>query len=579
MAIASDILIDFTNKRIYQAHAYNYLTDTAYTTEALYSYLMDVFDAPAYMSYPVPMSAQTPNAFTMINGWFIDDETVKWLNNGAISTSGWTHPTNPTGIRTLQLNGAAGLSSLDIGTVVLGGITGDTGELLAYNTTRNMLWVRCDNAMDLFDNASESISVNGVFCGNMTQISSTGENLYVNLYTLGTLTSSNDTIYIIQNGTKLTSWWAKGIAGLDVLIKIKEMGTTIDGGNVDVFCRYYPVSGNAALYDNFPITLTAGRQAAPLSTGLDLNNKSSQDTIQRAINGASYAITINFAGPYSRNLNNGNGAKNYDAEIDCNGASLATTYEVCKFVTRESSSTTLNGVNGEQYISANVSSYTPIKTSPLGTFAGGKFFGARGIWVKNYAFSDINNFQLIASDGSTQTPPNTITCQVTGIASGDHVSMFLLDGPSGNIKKNSYTLNGNHANISTTVTVLGGITGGWGTQDPPAAGYLRVVNSNDASETLTSYASWSGNVFSLTSTLGGNCVDASNVYIPIIDNVASSTTISNSFIQSATLNVRSRVRKYAAGSGNSIVPFEIDGTVGSSGISVSAIRDIDEVTT
>jgi len=576
MAIATDILIDYTNKRIYQDHVYDYTVDTAYNTQALYSYLMDKFDEQAHMDDQVPMSAQTPNAFTMINGWFIDDETVKWLKNGALATSGWTHPTNPTGIRTLTLDGAAGLSDADIGKVVLGGTTGDTGTLLAYNVTRKVLWIRCDEAGDLFDDDDEAITVDGEACGNMTAVSETGENLYVNLYTLGTLTSVDDTIYIIQDGEKITDWWAPGITGCDVLIKVKEMDVTIDSGDVTVFCRYYPVAGNAALFDHFPITLTGGRQAVPLSTGLDLNNTSSQDTVERYINGASYTITFGFDGPYSRDLNNGNGPKNYDVEIDCNTASLAITYEACKYVTRESSDIQLDSMDGEQYISANPA-YTPVKQSPFGTFAGGKFFGARGVWITNYNEADVKNFQLIASDGSTQTPPNQVSCAVTGVVAGDAVAMFMLDGAGGNIEKDTYSLDGDHLSNATSVTVEENIAGGWATQDPPASGYLRVVDAG--AEILATYASWTGKVFTLDGTLGTNCAGTSTVYVPVIDNTASSTSISNNLIQTATVYVRTRVRKYAAGANNSIIPFEIDGTIGSTGLSVPAIRTTDGIST
>jgi hypothetical protein len=576
MAIDADILIDYTNKRIYQDHAYDHTVDTAYNTQALYSYLMDKFDEQEHMDDQVPMSAQTPNAFTMINGWFIDDETVKWFKNGAITTAGWTHPTNTTGIRTLTLDAAAGLTIDDIGKEVLGGTTGDTGKLLAYNVTRKVLWVRCDDASDLFDDAAEAITVDGQACGNTTAVSATGENLYVNLYTLGTLTSGSDTIYIIQDGTKITDWWATGITGCDVLIKVKEMDVVIDGGDVTVFCRYYPVGGNAALFDHFPITLSGGRQAVPLSTGLDLNNTDSQDTVERYVNGASYTITFGFAGTYSRDLNNGNGFKNYDVEIDCNTASLAITYEACKYVTREDSAIQLDSMDGEQYISADAG-YTPVKQSPFGTFAGGKFFGAQGVWIKNYAAADVKNFQLIASDGSTQVPPNIVACAVTSVVSGDAVAMFMLDGSGGNIEKDTYSLDGAHLSNATSVVVEENIAGNWAAQSPPQAGYLRVVDAGV--ETLAQYASWTAKTFTLDGTLGSNCAGTSTVYVPIIDDNATGISISNTLIQTATVYVRTRVRKYAAGANNSIIPFEIDGTISATGLSVPAIRTTDGIST
>ena len=577
MAIASDILIDEVNKRIYQDHAYVAGTDTPYKSVDLYTYVMNWADEQVNMDSPVPMTAQTPNAFTMTNGWFIDDETVKWFNDGAIATESWTHPTNPTGIRLIQLDGVAGLTSADIGKVVLGGTTTDTGILLAYNETRKVLWVRCDAADDLFDDAAETISVDSVFCGNTTAVSSTGENLYVNVYTLGTLTSANDTIYVIQNDEKLTAWWDEGITAFDVLIKIKELGTTIDSGNIIVFCRYYPSAGNAALYDHFPITLTAGRQAVPLATSLDLNNTSSQATIADYLNGVTYTMTFGFAGPYSRTL--GGVTKDYDVEIVCDGATVAEMYEACKYVCCEGSTTQLDSDNGEEYIYANAS-YAPVKASPFGTFAGGKFFGARGIWITGYDAADAQAFQLISSDNTPVYPPNTVICKVVSISSGDSVAMFMLDSAAGLIEKDTYSLNGQHLASATEVVVNEAITNNWSGQDPPIAGYLRVVSAVDGSEVLKEYTSWATSTFTLSGTLDTQCEDTWKVYVPIIDEAAEDVFIQNSLVKKTGggdhVYIKTVVRKYAT-PGTSIIPWSQDTEIASNGITVNATRTLDGI--
>ena len=60
------------------------------------------------MQYSVPMSAQTPTQYTMINGWFIDDESVKALYGGSIQTSGWTYVASPSdGITQLRWQDAS----------------------------------------------------------------------------------------------------------------------------------------------------------------------------------------------------------------------------------------------------------------------------------------------------------------------------------------------------------------------------------------------------------------------------------------------------------------------------------------
>ncbi len=272
MAIGDDFTIDYTNKRIYHSSG-----STVYTVNELYSYLQDTFDELVQMDDEVPMSAQTPTAYRMINGWWLDiselSQAHKYLKEGAIETSGYAHPTNPNGIRLLKLDGTSGLTANDIGKTVEGVTTGDTGTLLGYDTTLNYLWVRCDAADDLFDNTSEDINVDSVLCGAMNGVASTsGEELYANVYTLGTIESTPaPQIYIFQAGSAIAEWstlsnWDRG--HIDVLIQVKEMGTEIDGAQITVFARQ-----QGDLFDHFEIDLSnGGRNAVPLSTQADINN-------------------------------------------------------------------------------------------------------------------------------------------------------------------------------------------------------------------------------------------------------------------------------------------------------------------
>src|SRR4030067_1355305 len=114
MPIAADWSIDYNAKRVY--HSAN---STVYSVNALYSFLMDTFDELIQMDDTVPMSAQTPNAYTMINGWFIDDDSVKYLNQGAIATSGWDNIVPGAGIEIVELDG-----------VVSDPIAGDIGKMV-----------------------------------------------------------------------------------------------------------------------------------------------------------------------------------------------------------------------------------------------------------------------------------------------------------------------------------------------------------------------------------------------------------------------------------------------------------------
>ena len=809
MAFWDDWAIDYTNKRVYNKKALGIDgTTTVYDVNNLYSNLMDTFDELDQMDDPVPMSAQTPTEYTMTNGWFIDDESVKYLKLGAIKTVGYTHPTNPTGVRVLTLDAAAGLTIDDIGKVVLGVTTTDTGKLLAYNTTRKVLWVRCDAADDLFDNASEAITVDGVACGNMTKASDTGEDLYANVYTLGTVeTVPSPQVYIFQAGVAIAEWsqltnWDRG--HIDVLIKVAEAGTEIAGAVVTVFGRQ---SGD--LYDNFEIDLTAGgRNAVPLGTADDLNEDTGEyyllydtetvgfTTLGQIITGGTSGATAELVavtdwgttgvlelrgvkgtfqdnetitgssegsatvngtvgdtyGTYSaaavqltiglvctggtseakrilRGIQDDTGTGKYVFQVsttatgaartpyykafsagetitdtatgsvtsgiasttiksgwsditiafvngtatytthgategingervtftggegilllddtpatatgtitlgnmtitaitglvitgDISGAvwtasqnlqsahtmdkafeqqsaypydvivnagdiyeagrTLAQVYEYFKFVCQEDSafqmytvvSAVITPLDGEEYIIAYLA-YTPSKSAPVGTFAGGKYFGAQGVWVEGMATGQ--SYQFTDSNGIIRQPYASVPVRITSVVSGDKVSVFRTS--AGAIDKAMYTSHAT-ANTSglTTFEVQEDIA-----IDTPSSGAIRLVDMGTFVEQRHTYTSWSGKIFSGLSPVLQQDYDGSDkCYVPFIDAQAAATSIEKIVLYAADRDVLVRVRMYAAGVGNSILPFETPGTVTSAGLVVAAIRTVDGIAT
>lgn len=102
-------------------------------------------------------------------------------------------------------------------------------------------------------------------------------------------------------------------------------------------------------------------------------------------------------------MNNGDGAQPYNAVVDGAARTMLQIYQYLKYITAHNSTSTVNGDEGEEYLSANEGTYTDLKQAPFGSFAGGTFFGARGIWVEDYAAA---TFQLIDADGDQQLPPN-----------------------------------------------------------------------------------------------------------------------------------------------------------------------------
>ena len=156
------INIDYVNKTI--------TVTSAYTVNALYSSLMDTFDAQAQMDDQVPMSAQTPTEYTMTNGWFIDDVSTNYLSAGAIRTSGYT---NVIQVVTLAAAGYANCVAGDIGDMVTDD-GGNTGNLLAYNNTTRKWWIRWASTIA---NGSTMDIPTGSGAGTSTGASATGEDL------------------------------------------------------------------------------------------------------------------------------------------------------------------------------------------------------------------------------------------------------------------------------------------------------------------------------------------------------------------------------------------------------------------
>ena len=79
--------IDFVNKRVFRIAGVQ--TGVVDSAVSLYSAVQDEFDEPGQMDDQVPMSAQTPTEFSVINQWFIDDVSIQSLNGGALQSVGW----------------------------------------------------------------------------------------------------------------------------------------------------------------------------------------------------------------------------------------------------------------------------------------------------------------------------------------------------------------------------------------------------------------------------------------------------------------------------------------------------------
>jgi hypothetical protein len=520
----------------------------------------------------------------------------------------------------------------------------------------------------------------GTGSGNASANSSSGENLWPNIYTLGSIEedlaeTEEQQIYIEQSGARIFSgseWWPEGAGSattrhIDILIKTKESGVEINGAEITVFLRHYPtepsISNPADLYDHFNIDLSSGgRNAVPLATANDLNNTSFQATVTgyndiviafvngtitysavsgsftnlETVTGSTSGATAIFlyqttaTGAGTMTLGNINGTfesgetlsgatqtalassavtvaytmtkaftqdpeYNYSVIIGCASRTLAQVYEYMKYVTRigstfimypttSSGSTTYSQVQGQLYIRAHTDTVTPsnsfslVKAAPFGTFAGGKLFGAQGVWIENMAAADVQNFQLIDSGGTTRTPPVQITITVTNTLASDRIAVFRTTGGQGSttIDKAVFTSGTTNSSGDTDFIVTEAIP-----SDTPSSGSIRLVDVDGTGltqEERHTYTGWSGSTFNgISPALTQDYVSATDTaYVPYVDSEATTTSVSSTVIFNTNRYLLVRVRRYVS---TSILPFETTGQVTSGGYSVSTIRTTDSIVT
>lgn len=552
---------------------------TTNTVNELYSALMDLFSISTQNNAndTTPMQAITPTVYNLgaidsrdQEAWFIDPDSVKHLTGGSIQTVGWTRVVNADanvgtpGILKVPYTGGTAFVPSDIGRAVVNGSA--TGTLLWYDAANGEAWIRPTSCISTHNWAGPAgtISVTSG-TGSVTQNGAavSGERLWSNIYTIGSLDSAAE-VYVVQNYTKLTSWWSAG--HMDRLILINDGFDTglIDSGLLTVYAREW-----GFLYDHFDTDVSSGgRNPIPLATSADINNTTAVGTI----GALTPAPTFTFGASTDKNLGNGNGARPYDVHINVQGHSLADFYEYTKYVTRRTATTPLSTShyhNGEQYITTGalrinfdgqvdnfteglvltgptgtgviVASHdagatgtlivtdvrgtfsdnqaitdsstgdgvvngTPTstlisKTAPFGTFAGGNFFGTRGVWIENMAGADATNYSLIDSTGTTQNPPASVAVTVNGVVAGDKVSVFRATDTEGSIHRTYLT---SHASANTAGLSTFQVDAGTPIPtDTPASGRLRIRNSAGTIEHHIRYLSWTGTTFTLRTAVTG----------------------------------------------------------------------------
>jgi hypothetical protein len=284
MAIQDDFTIDYVNRRVTYTTAFvDDRPPNIYTVNALYSWLQDTFDEPAQMDDLIPMTAQTPTQYTLVNQWFMSPHSMKALYGGSIQTGDWTK-SGSAGITALRWQDTPTIApdSGDIGEVFTGGTSTATGIMLDLDTDRQVVWVRNTSAAQFQDNeAVTGPATDPNFNTMATRGFATGENIWTNIFSTGPIRDFTEA-YIGQEddylgGTafhdadadsryerrmeKIDEWWdydvdfsgspndvgAEG-GHIDLLVLTQELGNTIDGQRLAVFARQH-----GQVYSHFEI--------------------------------------------------------------------------------------------------------------------------------------------------------------------------------------------------------------------------------------------------------------------------------------------------------------------------------------
>lgn len=173
-------------------------------------------------------------------------------------------------------------------------------------------------------------------------------------------------------------------------------------------------------------------------------------------------------------------------------------------VLRNSRGTFTNGETVRRAVSNEVSlavptAITPISAAPFGIFAGGSWFCAPGVVLKNYLVGDVNKFQLSDDTGSTVVAPTKVTVQVSNTRAADRVGVFRLTVAGGIINKEEYA--GTVQSAGATTLVAGAAI----TNDTPgktAGGIVRLVDVSTQAEYRLRYNSYASTTFTLSSRTG-----------------------------------------------------------------------------
>jgi hypothetical protein len=512
-----------------------------FTVLAFFQWLAAKFAATGFMDDDFPFVSDTPQVYRWTNGWDMGDETsYQFLKGGAVATADYVPNTSGKLFSNAYTIGSQFRDSMIY-------IVQNDAEIAPWWSPGNIdILIKVDDSGYIASGIVTAMSrdTDVLYDHNDADLSAGGRNP-VGVNTAEDLNyKSSTTVFvgdIYLDVDNVTNWNVGNFAyGVGSTASGRVNG--IDATNTRLYlCQ---VEGT------FTTSESIVERATRTGSNLDGSSTNHATTAEFDVVRGYNDISITF-GSISRDLNNGNGAQNYDVEIDCAARTMAQVYRYLKYVVAHNSSSTINGDAGEEYRSANEPTYAEVKQAPFGTFAGGTFFGARGVWVTNYAAA---TFQLTDASGNQQIPPNY---QIANVSHTDLSGCYILIAErSGTaIIKNQYTI---QSVTSNTITATATIDG----EKAPQSGTLRV------GDTVYSYTDFTTDTFNGVSP--DPTGETGSLYVPILDVQAGSTSEdSDQLIAASAFDVKIRVRKYG------FKDYTVDGSFPTGGLNVVPILATD----
>tara|TARA_R110002020_G_scaffold10785_5_gene40954 strand:- start:6004 stop:7686 length:1683 start_codon:yes stop_codon:yes gene_type:complete len=484
------------------------------------------------------------------------------------------------------------------------------------------------NSFNIDDTAAEHL-----YDGSIIQDG--GDDIYDGLSVIGASTN----IQIIQNGAVLSDdWWNEDPDALGFglnsdsanglshrfLIKVRTGGTDVDGRRVVFTSRNFSKN-----YGEFRINGTGrGINVVALTESDDLNNQTTVGTV------AGFTDVTNTEGYQGIDASGDGVDEFYYSDWEYGSRSVNQFYERLKWLTREGSSSTVYGLNGELF--RGITHEIDVDT-PTGTFAaveavswsGGtgqmlainSTTAATKMWIQILTGVAPTDGQTITGassatvDVDTTVTERAISTPFVGVSTGSAIiGAFGVGIGADDLTASDLVFDLTNTSVTppnnVTFTVSGLVSGedrilvapedGSGgldldqlstsgtlngaavttitvsttiPSDTPASGTIRVLRDSGVYERIE-YSSYSGANFTITSTdfSSDNATSGNNVFVSYIDTLAGSASESFTSVYSSDRTLFIRVRD---GGASPIKTFETTGTLGSAGGSSTAIRTSD----